>query len=68
MTINHSRNTNPQRPKATKLKIRKAKPMDESLPSVSRFQEVIIPPKTNNKFKLKDVFEVSKSKDTKKGK
>jgi len=76
MTINHTANANPQRPKAKKLRIRKAIPMDENAPRRVAFREVIIPPKTQNNFKLKDVFEVSKSraqakqkqKDTKKGK
>ena len=66
MPINHSKNANPQRPKNKKLRIRKAKPMDSTSPSYNRFREVIIPAKTDNKFKLKDVFEVSSTKTTKK--
>ena len=68
MTINHTANANPQRPKVKKLRIRKAIPMDETVPRREAFREVIIPPKTQNNFKLKDVFEVSKSQNTKKRK
>jgi len=60
---------NPPILKNAKVKIRKAKPMVNTktdLDRINSFREVIIPEKTSYKFKLGEVFEVSKTGKKKK--
>tara|TARA_R100000935_G_scaffold41321_1_gene63002 strand:+ start:65 stop:301 length:237 start_codon:yes stop_codon:yes gene_type:complete len=60
MTINKTRNADPQRLKSQKLKIVKARPMDTGEARYSAFREVIIPERTAYKFKQHDVFDIGK--------
>ncbi len=46
----------------TKLKSKKVKPMDTTLPSIQRYVEPILPERTSHKFNNKDIFEEYKKK------
>lgn len=61
--MNQIKNAPVKQSKHAKLKIRKHKPLDDtksSLERISSYREVVIPEKTSFKFKLSDVFEMTK--------
>lgn len=62
------KNAPPKPSKHSKLKIRKHKALDDtksSLERISSYREVVIPEKTSYKFKLSDVFEMTKERKKK---